>query len=95
MKKAKKSIPSRRGLVVAPQSEAALEGAAVLRDGGNAADALVTAALVQGVADPHRSGVGGFGCATVYWRREGTALAYGFHGRVGERARENQWCTRR
>src|SRR5262245_39320400 len=55
------------GLVVAPQSEAAYEGARVLAAGGNAADALVTAALVQGVTDPHRSGLGGFGCATVYW----------------------------
>ena len=55
------------GVVAAPQSEAAWEGARVLADGGNAADALVTAALVQGVADPHRSGLGGFGCATVFW----------------------------
>lgn len=59
-----------QGMVAAPQSEAAHEGARVLAEGGNAADALVTAALVQGVCDPHRSGLGGFGCATVHWRTE-------------------------
>jgi gamma-glutamyltranspeptidase/glutathione hydrolase len=69
----------------------------VLAGGGNAADALVTAALVQGVTDPHRSGLGGFGCATVYWSGEtadggrGRALAVGFHGRAGSLARPDAW----
>src|ERR1041385_3082278 len=86
------------GIVTAPQSEAAWEGARVLSDGGNAADALVTAALVQGVADPHRSGLGGFGCATICWsapagdRSPGpAALSVAFHGRAGSRARPEQW----
>jgi gamma-glutamyltranspeptidase/glutathione hydrolase len=80
-------------MVVAPQSEAAWEGGRVLADGGNAADALVTAALVQGVADPHRSGLGGFGCSTVWWRSGKTpaALAVNFHGRAGSRARPDMW----
>lgn len=79
------------GLVVAPQFEAAHAGREVLRAGGNAADALVTAALVQGIADPHRCGIGGFGCATTYWQDTREAHATGFHGRVGELAREDQW----
>jgi gamma-glutamyltranspeptidase/glutathione hydrolase len=61
------SAPRRPGMVAAPQAEAAHEGARVLSEGGNAADALVTAALVQGVTDPHRSGLGGFGCASLFW----------------------------
>ncbi|MBI4605790.1 MAG: gamma-glutamyltransferase [Planctomycetes bacterium] len=80
-----------RGVVAAPQAEAAYEGARVLEEGGNAADALVTAAFVQGVADPHRSGMGGFGCATAFFPARGPALAIDFHGRAGRRAREEQW----
>ncbi len=80
-----------RGIVVAPQAEAAFEGACVLREGGNAADALVAAALVQGVVDPHRCGIGGFGCSTVLFPSRGGALAIDFHGRAGGRARAEQW----
>ncbi len=82
------------GMVAAPQAEAAHEGARVLSDGGNAADALVTAALIQGIADPHRSGLGGFGCATLFWSaapHEGLALSVGFHGRAGSLARPDEW----
>ena len=81
------------GVVSAPQFEASYEGARVLSEGGNAADALVTAVLIQGVADPHRSGLGGFGCATVHWQsgpRPGS-LAVGFHGKAGSRCRPDQW----
>ncbi len=82
------------GLVTAPQSEAAHEGARVLSDGGNAADALVTAALIQGIADPHRSGLGGFGCATLFWSaapNPGLGLSVAFHGRAGSLARPDMW----
>ncbi len=84
--------PSDRGLVTAPQAEAAFEGARVLDAGGNAADALVTAALVQGIVDPHRCGLGGFGCATVCFGQE--RLAIDFHGRVGSLARPDVWLDR-
>lgn len=85
-----KPLPA--GLVVAPQAEAAHEGAAVLRSGGNAADALVTAALVQGVTDPHRSGIGGFGCATIFWTEPREVTAVSFHGRAGRNCRPDQWA---
>ena len=81
-----------KGIVTAPQAEAAYEGARVLEHGGNAADALVTAALIQGVVDPHRCGLGGFGCATVSFpSAAGGPLAIDFHGRAGKHSRANQW----
>ena len=90
---------AQRGLVNAPQPEASWEGARVLSDGGNAADALVTAALVQGICDPHRCGIGGFGCATLclHDRAESSSdgkpqsLAIDFHGRVGSRGHPELW----
>jgi gamma-glutamyltranspeptidase/glutathione hydrolase len=48
------------GMIVAPQPLAVEEGAKVLAAGGNAFDAAVTAAVVQGVIDPHSCGVGGY-----------------------------------
>lgn len=78
-------------IVVAPQCEAAWEASRILRAGGNAADALVTAAFVQGVVDPQRSGIGGFGCATVYSPKTGGVSAIDFHARAGSRCAEAQW----
>ena len=93
------------GMVAAPQAEAAYESARVLDAGGNAADALVTGAFVQGAVDPHRCGIGGFGCATVWFRdpraakgrgepNSAACLAIDFHGRAGSRAREDIWVDR-
>ncbi|MEC8894800.1 MAG: gamma-glutamyltransferase [Planctomycetota bacterium] len=81
--------------MAAPQAEAAYEGARVLTDGGNAADALVTAAFVQGVVDPHRCGIGGFGCATLFFNDPagaGQSLCVDFHGRAGSLARPDVWA---
>jgi len=47
-------------MIVAPQPMAVEEGAKVLSSGGNAFDAAVVTALVQGVIDPHSCGVGGY-----------------------------------
>ncbi|MCH7988807.1 MAG: gamma-glutamyltransferase [Planctomycetes bacterium] len=48
------------GMIVAPQPLAVEEGAKVLASGGNAFDAALTAAIVQGVIDPHSCGIGGY-----------------------------------
>ncbi|MEX1231030.1 MAG: gamma-glutamyltransferase [Planctomycetaceae bacterium] len=48
------------GMIVAPQPLAVEEGAKVLAAGGNAFDAALTAAAVQGVIDPHSCGLGGY-----------------------------------
>ena len=48
-------------MIVAAQPEAAEAGAIVLSRGGNAVDAAMAAALVQGVVDPQMCGIAGFG----------------------------------
>ena len=52
------------GIVSAPQPIAVEEAAKVLRGGGNAIDAAVTAAFVQGVIDPTNCGLGVGACCT-------------------------------
>ncbi len=48
-----------RGMVVAPHHLAAEAGLAVLRDGGNAIEAMVAAAATIAVVYPHMNGLGG------------------------------------
>lgn len=48
-----------RGMVVAPHHLAAEAGLAVLRDGGNAIEAMVAAAAAIAVVYPHMNGLGG------------------------------------
>ncbi len=50
-----------RGMVVAPHSLAASSGTAVLRDGGNAIEAMVAAAATIAMVYPHMNGIGGDG----------------------------------
>ncbi|NIR31456.1 MAG: hypothetical protein GWN84_19520, partial [Gammaproteobacteria bacterium] len=52
-------VMGRRGMVVAGHHAAAEAGARVLREGGNAMDAAVTAAATLAVAIPFMNGVGG------------------------------------
>lgn len=50
---------SRHGMVVAPHHLAAEAGVSVLRDGGNAIEAMVAAAATIAVVYPHMNGLGG------------------------------------
>ena len=52
---------SSKAMIVAAQPEASEAGARVLMAGGNAVDAAITAALVQGTVDPQMCGIAGFG----------------------------------
>ena len=53
-------------MIVTAQPEASEAGARVLMAGGNAVDAAMTAALVQGVVDPQMTGIAGFGNCQIY-----------------------------
>ena len=79
-----------QGMVVAPQPLAVEEGILVLRQGGNAIDAAVTAAFVQGVIDPLSCGIGGFGVMLVH-TAQGEDLFLDFNATAGSRATPDMW----
>jgi len=77
-------------IIVCPQPRAAEIGLDVMRRGGNAVDAAVTCAFVQGVVDPQMCGLGGCGVMLVHSPAAGDAL-FEFYGTAGSRVREGQW----
>ena len=58
-------------MIVAPEALPVEAGAEVLRRGGNAFDAAVTAAFAQGVVDPHDSSIGGYVLVTMHRPQDG------------------------
>src|ERR1043166_5220326 len=78
------------GIVVCPQPQAAEIALDVLRRGGNAVDAAVTCAFVQGVLDPQMCGIGGCGVMLVH-HHDGQDVLLEFYSTAGSRVREDQW----
>src|SRR5690242_2570221 len=78
-------------MIVCPQPQAAEVGLAVLRAGGNAVDAAVATAFVQGVIDPHMCGLGGCGVMLVHSARSGETAVVDFYARAGSKVRPEQW----
>jgi gamma-glutamyltranspeptidase/glutathione hydrolase len=81
-------------VIVAAQPEAANAGADVLANGGNAMDAALACALVQGVIDPLMCGIGGFGIMHVYDPATKTQLVWTGLGGCPRAAREDMWADR-
>jgi len=77
-------------IIVCPQPQAAEIGLEVMRRGGNAVDAAVTCAFVQGVLDPQMCGIGGCGVMLLHTATGGDALLE-FYSTAGSRTREDQW----
>lgn len=80
-----------RAMIVCPQPVAAEAGRDVLRRGGNAVDAAVTTAFVQGVVDPHMCGLGGCGVLVHYSAAEGAVRVLEFYATAGSKVRPDQW----
>jgi len=77
-------------MVVAPQPLAVEAGARVLMEGGNAVDAGVTCALMQGVLSPHSCGVGGYALLQMQ-RADGGAVAVDAPATAGSGVRPDMW----
>jgi gamma-glutamyltranspeptidase / glutathione hydrolase len=84
----------KNAMIVAPQPEAAEAGAAVLERGGNAVDAAVAAAFVQGVVDPQMCGIGGFGSMQVYMPAKGAHQVIEFYARASYAATPDMWTDK-
>jgi len=80
-----------QAMISAPQPEAVEAGAVALRRGGNAVDAAITCALVQGVVDPQNCGIAGFGSLQLYLPRSGVHSFIDFHGRAPAAVRDDMW----
>ena len=88
------SSKSTRGVVSAPQPLAVEAGADVLNRGGNAMDAAIAAAFVQGVVDPQMCGLGGGGAATVFDPVSGTTGVCDFYARTPLAASPDMFADR-
>ena len=78
-------------MAVAPQPRAAEAAVEVLRNGGNAVDAAITAAFVQGIVDPLNCGMGGLGWMHIYDAASGEDLILDFCSRAGSKATPDMW----
>lgn len=82
------------GMIVAAQPEAAEAGAQILEAGGNAIDAAIAAAFMQGVVDPQMAGVGGFGSMQIYMPKRGFHKTLEFYARAPLGVTPDMWQSR-
>jgi gamma-glutamyltranspeptidase / glutathione hydrolase len=94
MSKPVRRLPRARSMITAVQPEAADAGAAILRAGGSAVDAVLAAALVQGVVDPLMCGIGGFGILHIYDPATGTHEVIDGQGGCPASATPDMWADR-
>ena len=80
-------------MIVTAQPEASEAGARVLMAGGNAVDAAMAAALVQGVVDPQMCGIAGFGSCQIYAPKQGVHTCIDFHGKTPLAATPEMWSN--
>ncbi len=80
------STKSHQGIVVAPHHLAAQAGADILREGGNAIEAMVAAAASIAVAYPHMNGLGGDNFWLIHLPEEPEPAAIDACGAVAELA---------
>src|SRR5690349_13125270 len=80
------------GLVVG-HSEAAEAGMRILAEGGNAVDAIATAALVAGVVAVSRCGIGGYGGHMTIGLPNGKVTSIDFNSEAPAAARPDMFAT--
>ncbi|WP_151449138.1 gamma-glutamyltransferase [Lacisediminimonas profundi] len=82
---------NRKAIVVTAQPEATEAGADILAAGGNAVDAAIAVALVQGVVDPLMAGIAGFGSMGLYMPGTGQHKYFDFHAPAPGSTRPEMW----
>lgn len=87
-------VSGTRGAVVAGHPLAAAAGHAVLLEGGNAVDAVVTMAAVLAVVRPHMNGVGGDAFALFYRADSREVVGLNGSGRSGALATPDLFASR-
>lgn len=83
-----------KGVISCPEPLAAEAGAAILRQGGNAADAAIATVLAQGVVSPMMCGIGGGGSLVYHDGRTGQATHIAFLGHAPSKATPEMWADR-
>ena len=81
-------------MIVAAQPEATEAGADIRRAGGNAVDAAMACALVQGVVDPMMCGLAGFGSCGIVMPATGFHGYIDFHAPAPLAVRPEMWADR-
>jgi gamma-glutamyltranspeptidase/glutathione hydrolase len=84
----------KRAMIVAAQPEATEAGAEVLKAGGNAVDAAMACAFVQGVVDPLMCGIAGFGSCGIAMPAAGFHGYIDFHAPAPLAVRPDMWADR-
>ena len=84
----------KRAMIVAAQPEATEAGAEILKAGGNAVDAAMACAFVQGVVDPLMCGIAGFGSCGVAMPAAGFHGYIDFHAPAPRAVRPDMWADR-
>ncbi|HLF39387.1 MAG TPA: gamma-glutamyltransferase [Burkholderiales bacterium] len=82
----------KRAMIVAAQPEAAEAGADILKAGGNAVDAAMACAFVQGVVDPLMCGIAGFGSCGIAMPGAGFHGYLDFHAPAPLGVRPEMWA---
>ena len=82
---------SRSAMVATSSSLAGIEAVDILRSGGNAVDAAITAAAVLNITEPHMTGIGG-DCFALVYTKEGKVIGINGSGRASFNANK-QWLA--
>ncbi|MDO5678964.1 MAG: gamma-glutamyltransferase [Pelistega sp.] len=84
-------MKSHKAVVVTPQPEASEAGVEILRAGGNAIDAAIACAFVQGVVDPLMCGIAGFGSLGFYEQQSKSTSYIDFHSPAPQAVKPDMW----